>query len=447
MAARRGGVLAKIVVSVVAIAAAGGIAWAVWQRLAERGDGGRDRGERGPVPVEVSDVEVGPIELRRTFSGTLEPWSTFTVAPEVSGRIERLAVDLADPVARRMIVAELDDAEFAQAVAVAEADLAVAEAELSDANTDLDKADKDLSRLQTLFGRGVVSETQLDTAVAEQNAATAAVQVAAARRDRAAAALRTAEIRRAYTDVVADWRVPGEADLAATRPAATQPVTTQPATTQPAGTQPAATQPLSVLRFVAERYVDEGDTVAANAALLRVVQLDPIRGVIFVTERDYAALQPGQLVTLRTDAYPGETFDARVTRIAPVFRAASRQARVELEADNRDGRLKPGMFVRAEVVLDRAARATVVPEEAVVRRGGVTGLFVLTEDGERVVWREVAEGIRNAGRVAVTGEGISGRVVTLGQQLLSDGATITIPDEDGATRPAATGPVEAGPPS
>ena len=75
-------------------------------------------------------------------------------------------------------------------------------------------------------------------------------------------------------------------------------------------------------RVVAERYVDEGETVSANTPLLRIVELDPITGVIFVTERDYARLQPGQeVLLLTTDAYPGEDFQGRIERIAPVFRA------------------------------------------------------------------------------------------------------------------------------
>ena len=144
---------------------------------------------------------------------------------------------------------------------------------------------------------------------------------------------------------------------------------------------------------------------------------------------DYAMLHPGQKIVLTTDAFPGEQFQGQVERIAPVFKQATRQARVELKIDNPGQRLKPGMFIRAVVVLDRKLDATIVPQQALIRRDDVTGLFLVSDDGRSVSWHEVVVGIRNGERVQVTGDGLSGRVVILGQQLLNDGAAITIPAE------------------
>ncbi|MBN2791939.1 MAG: efflux RND transporter periplasmic adaptor subunit, partial [Desulfuromonadales bacterium] len=136
-----------------------------------------------------------------------------------------------------------------------------------------------------------------------------------------------------------------------------------------------------------------------------------------------------QKIVLTTDAFPGEQFQGQVERIAPVFKQATRQARVELKIDNPGQRLKPGMFIRAVVVLDRKLDATIVPQQALIRRDDVTGLFLVSDDGRSVSWHEVVVGIRNGERVQVTGDGLSGRVVILGQQLLNDGAAITIPAE------------------
>jgi len=99
-------------------------------RLAETEGGMTSRIGKGAtraVPVELAPIEHGPIARRRTFSGTLEPHAELVVAPKIAGRIEELAVDLADRVTRGQVVARLDDnAERLQAVAQAEADLAVA---------------------------------------------------------------------------------------------------------------------------------------------------------------------------------------------------------------------------------------------------------------------------------------------------------------------------------
>jgi RND family efflux transporter MFP subunit len=179
--------------------------------------------------------------------------------------------------------------------------------------------------------------------------------------------------------------------------------------------------------------VDAGQTVAANEPLLLIVELHPIVGVVFVTESDYARLKPGQLVSLTTDAYPGEQYAGRIDRIAPVFRKSTRQARIEMTIDNPQHRLKPGMFIRATVVLAQIPEATIVPEQALTKRDDRSGVFIVSEDGQSVVWREIKEGIREGDRVQVEGEGLSGRVVTLGQQLVNNGSLITIPAEQNKT--------------
>jgi RND family efflux transporter MFP subunit len=155
--------------------------------------------------------------------------------------------------------------------------------------------------------------------------------------------------------------------------------------------------------------------------------------VVFVTERDYANLKPGQLIALTTDAYPGEHYSGRIDRIAPVFRKSTRQARVEMTIDNPQHQLKPGMFIRATVVLARVSDATIVPEQALTKRDDRNGVFIVSEDGRSVAWREIKAGIREGDRVQVEGEGLSGRVVTLGQQLVNDGSPITIPAEQSKT--------------
>lgn len=237
----------------------------------------------GHIPVQIVNIERGSLVARRTFSGTLEARARFNVAAKVSGRIEQLTVDLADPVERGQTVAQLDDDEYQQAVAVAEAELAVAKANRVEAENALTISNRGLERVRTLRERGVASESQVDTARAEQLADEAALAVAEAEVTRAEASLATARIRLGYTTVTADWAGGNER------------------------------------RVVAERYINVGDTVSENTPLISVVELDPLTGVIFVSEKDYGQLSVDQTVTLRTDAYPDRTFEGRIERIAPVF--------------------------------------------------------------------------------------------------------------------------------
>lgn len=381
----------KFIVMVVLMLGVASLGWAIYNRLQEQSSPKKRGRTSRVVPVEVTHIEYGPMQLRRTFSGALESPAEFVVRPKINGRVVRLGVALADTVARGQVVAWLDDDEYVQLVAQAKAELAVAKASLAEADSALVISTRELQRITTLRKRGVASDAQFDTAKANQLTKQAQAKVTAAQVAKAEAALQSAKIRLGYTKVTAGWS--GGNDH----------------------------------RVVAERFVDEGETVSANAPLLSIVELNPVKGVIFVPERDYARLQPGQPAWLATDAYPGEQFQGHIDRIAPIFRQATRQARVELMVKNSQYRLKPGMFIRASVVLQNVTKATIVPELALTTRADRTGVFVVNHDGQSVTWREVSIGIREGNRVQVEGEGLTGRVVTLGQQLVKDGSAITIP--------------------
>jgi RND family efflux transporter MFP subunit len=379
------------------IGAAAGLGWLIFGELQDRAGSSKRAKTLRPVPVEVAQIQRGPIALQRIFSGELEALAEFVVAPKVSGRVERVMVNIADTVKRGQVVAELDNEEYVQAVAQAQADLEVARANLSQARSALEIAKREFKRTESLLKRGIASDSEFDAARQDRLARQAQRKVAAARVTKAESSLETANIRLGYTQVTAGWT--GGAEH----------------------------------RVVAERYVNEGQTVAANAPLLLIVDLNPIVGVIFVTERDYAHLKPGQLVSLTTDAYPGEQYPGRIARIAPIFRKSTRQARIEMTIDNAQHRLKPGMFISATVVLARVPEATIVPEQALTIRDDRSGVFIVSEEGRSVAWREVKVGIRQGDRVQVEGEGLSGQVVTLGQQLVKNGSAITIPDVQSQT--------------
>jgi RND family efflux transporter MFP subunit len=268
------------ILTVLLIGAAAGLGWVIFGQFQDRAGSSKSGKASRPVPVEVAQIQRGPIAQQRTFSGELEALAEFVVGPKVSGRVVRVFVNIADTVRRGQVVAELDNDEYVQAVAQARADLVVARANLSQAKSALEIADREFKRTESLLKRGIASDSEFDAVSQDQLAKQAQLKVAAARITKAESSLETANIRLGYTKVTAGWTGGGEH------------------------------------RIVAERYVDEGQTVAANAPLLSIVELHPIVGVVFVTERDYAHLKPGQLVSLKTEAFPGEQFTGRIERIA-----------------------------------------------------------------------------------------------------------------------------------
>lgn len=350
----------------------------------------------GPVAVHVAPASTGTVRELRTFTGTLTPRAQFIVAPKIAGRLERLHVDVGDPVRRDQIVGKLDDAEFIQQVEQARAELAVARANVEEARSDLDIAEKEFLRIQSLHKQGVTHQAELDLAQARHLAQQARLKVAASQVDQRTAALRAAEVRLGYTQVRATWP---ENDH--DRP-----------------------------RVVGERFVDEGATLSANAQMLSVLDIEGLRAIFHVTEQDYLRLRLGQTAVITLDALPGRQFEARLSRMAPVFREASRQARVELEIDNRGGLLKPGMFVRATLELDRVEDAVLVPTAALVRREGRQGVFLVDKD-LKARHVQVRVGIVEDKTAQILDPAdLTGNVVVLGQHLLEDGAAVRVVEDE-----------------
>jgi len=153
-----------LILTVLMIGAAAGLGWAIFGQLQERA--GSDKSDRAlrPVPVEVAEIQHGPIALQRTFSGELEALAEFVVAPKVSGRVEHVIVNISDTIKRGQVVAELDNDEYVQAVAQAQADLEVARAKLSEAKSALEIANREFKRTESLLKRGIASDSEFDAA-------------------------------------------------------------------------------------------------------------------------------------------------------------------------------------------------------------------------------------------------------------------------------------------
>ncbi|MGA0334293.1 MAG: efflux RND transporter periplasmic adaptor subunit [Kiritimatiellia bacterium] len=364
-----------------------------WRLIGSRNRSTRERSDRQrPVPVEVADILRGPIEEKRVFTGSLEASAVLTLSSKVSGRVAKVHADLSDPVQRDQILVELEPQQFEQDLARALAELAVAQAQMTEARNRLDISKRERERMQQLRERGISSVAAEDAAESEFLIRSAAMAVAEAQLNAARAEVNSAELHLEETRIRARW-FEGDDD-----------------------------------RVLAARSVEEGDTVSPGEPLLRILEIQPLRAVIFVPEKDYGRLSVGQSVLLRTDAWPNREFPARISRISPVFREESRQARVEISTGNPDQDLKPGMFVRAQIVLDHLDDAVQVPEAALTRRGNVDGVFLVDPDTREAHWQVVTPGIRDGARVQIVHPEIEGRVVTLGQQLIDEGSTLLIPE-------------------
>ncbi len=187
------------------------------------------------------------------------------------------------------------------------------------------------------------------------------------------------------------------------------------------------------------RHLDQGATVADGTSVYEIADLDPLYADVSVPERHIARLRVGQEVRLGADG-SGVEAEGRIERIGHEVDASTATVKVTVTVPPRAG-LRPGGFVRVEVVTDVRERALVVPRSALVAEGRRWHIFRVGDDGEHAERLEVEPGYEERDLVEVLLQGDArlapgDEVVTAGAPALSDGARITPTRERTAAEPA-----------
>lgn len=156
-----------------------------------------------------------------------------------------------------------------------------------------------------------------------------------------------------------------------------------------------------------------------NVPVMTVADLSTVWLSAQVAERDLAGVAVGQGAHITLSAYPGQVLEGRVRYVGELLDPETRSVKVRVAVDNRDGRLRPGMF--AQVRFDGPAReAVVVPASALLQSGVGTRVFVEQGAG-RFAPREVRPGVQQGRQVEVAAGLRAGeRVVVDGGGLLHD---------------------------
>lgn len=395
----------KLIIISVAVIIAGLAGWQIYKKASSLTVNSSGR-QSVPVAVETAPVQKTSIKNIGVFAGTLVANSRFIVAPKIAGRLEKLFLNIGDPVEEGQVVAVLDDDEYQQQADQAQAELEVAKATLEESRITLEIAQREFERTLALRKKKIASESELDSAKAQYNNQAAKVKVAVAQVAQKNAALKAAQIRVSYARITVSW------------------------------------DDKNGSRVVGERFVDEGAMLAPNTPILSILDIGSITAIIHVIERDYTLVQPGKTATITTDAFPGKKFTGEVVRVAPLLKETSRQARVEIDIPNPDALLKPGMFIRAEIEFAEHDHATVVPLSALAKREDRRGVFVVNPKEKKANFIPVTIGIIDGNRAEILEPPLSGEVVTLGHHLLEDGSAIVIAGkkEDGAASPQSQPP-------
>jgi membrane fusion protein (multidrug efflux system) len=182
--------------------------------------------------------------------------------------------------------------------------------------------------------------------------------------------------------------------------------------------------------YVSQRPLEVGAAVSSQAAatsnasvaILTLQDIDPVRVQIEVPERDAPRVKVGNAVRLVTDAYPDRRFTGAVVRVVHALDPRTRTMGVEVDIENRDHQLKPGMYARVELVLEVRAGALLLPLEALL--GGARPAVLVVRDG-KVTTVPVELGAPDGPHIQIAkGLGPDDQVLVQGKDLVREGQTV-----------------------
>lgn len=180
---------------------------------------------------------------------------------------------------------------------------------------------------------------------------------------------------------------------------------------------------------VTERLISLGQFMTRGQRLASLVKTDPIEVAFNIPERYIGQLRLEQNIEITVEAFPGERFAGEVTFISPRVDRQSRTVLMKARMDNKDGRLKPGMFGNLELIFRVREAALVIPEAAISFNRDQASVVVMDPEG-KAAFRMVTVGARLSGQAEIT-EGLEQgeRVVVEGFQKMRPGSLINISEE------------------
>ena len=328
-----------------------------------------------PAVVQVSTTAAISRQLPRYFEGTgsLAANEQTDVAAETSGKVAAVGVDIGSSVKRGQVLVRLENADFKDRVAQAQAQLAQSQATLAQnlakiglrpgqrfvpenvpevraAKAALDLADKNLHRYEKLIESGDVSRAIYDQQKSQRDQAAEQYQalIHQAQQNYAAVANSQAAVDAAQTNLSLAKR-----NL----------------------TYTTVTAPMS--GYISDRPADVGEYISPQQKVATIVNLNPLRVRIDVPEQAIPQIRVGENVSITVAAYTDRSFAGRVARVSPNVNSASRTLTVEADVQNPNAALKPGQFATVRVLLPQSEAAVLVPQRALRTISGSIYVYVI----------------------------------------------------------------------
>ena len=384
----------KWILAGIALAAVCSLAWFWLGRSSSEADApGNAGGDSSAVPAAVARVERRTIANTLTISGEFKPFQDVDVHAKVAGYIRVINVDVGDHVKYGQTLAVLEVPELAAQLAGTDAAVRKSREEIRRAESDIKRAQSAHSAAHSAYTRlkqaadsraGLVAQQELDDSQAKDLEAEAQVASAQAELSAAQQQLQMAEANQRQYTALSDYS--------------------------------RIVAPFAGV--VTARYADTGALVAAGTSsstqampVVRLAQVSKLRLVLPIPESLAGQIRLGDPVKVHVQAL-NQDIEGKVSRFADSLDLQTRTMETEIDFENRDGRLIPGMYAETRLSLREKKNALTVPLEAVTRSGDDATVLAVNvqnileerhvklglEDNSRV---EVLSGLSDQDRVVI----------------------------------------------
>jgi membrane fusion protein, multidrug efflux system len=178
--------------------------------------------------------------------------------------------------------------------------------------------------------------------------------------------------------------------------------------------------------FITKRYLDPGAVlISTNATVLTLMDLDVMKIMVNVQEKDIPSVTVGTEAVAAVDAYPNKEFTGKVVRLSQALDLGTRTMAVEVDIPNSEHILKPGMFANVSLVIGKRENAITLPTQAL--QSDQAGSYVFIADSTVAHRVTVKTGIEQDSHTEIL-SGLQGdeKVITTGQQFARDGGPIRV---------------------
>lgn len=331
---------------------------------------------RPAATVVTSKLQKHDMLRSQLYTGDIYPIQQASIYSKVSGNLEKVYVDIGQFVRQGQVLALVDTTLYVQNMKQAYA--AYLQADANQQNMKLN-----YERNKSLLTQKLISQQDVDNSKA-------AFDIAHAQKEAASASYKNALTQLSYCRITAPFS-----------------------------------------GFITKRNLDAGayltsSTSQASSVIFTLMDIDVVKIMANIPEKEIASLKSVLSVDVTIDALAGKVFTAKIAKMSQAVDMATRTLAVELDINNKDHQLKPGMFANISLVLEKKNNTPSLPLDAVIQDDNGSFVYVITPDTVAHK-RYVETGIKQTNIVEiVSGVSESDNIVTIGQNLLKDKAKVRL---------------------